>query len=257
MIAAYWVFVKGQLWLNMVYPIMALAGTYTMLTVYRFLTEERERRRIKEAFQHYVAPDVVEIMLGSPEGVRLGGHEAVLTALFSDLEGFTSFSERQTPTEIIAVLGDYYAEMTEQVFAHQGTLVEYVGDELFALFGAPVPQADHAKRACATALARSCGPHRCVRCRRPPATATFGPSRRGTPGPMDKCRSLADHHSDAPSRCRSSAAFDSVFCAARAASAVRCSAASSSLSRWSSEATCDASRSLPENRRSISAPASP
>ena len=75
------------------------------------------------------------------------------SVLFSDLEGFTSFSERQTPTEIIAVLGDYYAEMTEQVFAHQGTLVEYVGDELFALFGAPVPQADHAKRACATALA--------------------------------------------------------------------------------------------------------
>jgi adenylate cyclase len=77
----------------------------------------------------------------------------MLTALFCDLEGFTGFSERRTPGEVIDVIGDYYAEMTEQVFAQQGTLVEYVGDELFALFGAPIAQPDHARRACATALA--------------------------------------------------------------------------------------------------------
>ena len=92
-------------------------------------------------------------MLQDPGGIRLGGREEVLTALFCDLEGFTNFSEKQAPSEIIGVIGDYYAEMTEQVFAQQGTLVEYVGDELFALFGAPIAQADHARRACATALA--------------------------------------------------------------------------------------------------------
>jgi adenylate cyclase len=151
--SAYWLFVASRVWLNMVYPVFALASTYTALTVYRYVVEERERRRLKAAFQHYVAPDVIELMLKDPGGVRLGGHDAVVTALISDLEGFTTFSENRAPNEIISVLGDYYAEMTEQVFAQQGTLVEYVGDEIFALFGAPVAQPDHAKRACASALA--------------------------------------------------------------------------------------------------------
>jgi adenylate cyclase len=150
---AYLLFVEARVWLNMVYPLFALVATYTMLTVYRYVLEERERRRIKEAFQHYVAPDIVDLMLKEPGGIRLGGHEEVLTALLSDLEGFTSFSEKHAPSEIIGVIGDYYAEMTEQVFAQQGTLVEYVGDEMFALFGAPIAQPDHARRACATALA--------------------------------------------------------------------------------------------------------
>jgi adenylate cyclase len=150
---AYLLFVEARVWLNMVYPLLALVATYTMLTVYRYVLEERERRRIKEAFQHYVAPDIVELVLQDPGGIRLGGHEEVLSALISDLEGFTGFSERHAPSEIIGVIGDYYAEMTEQVFAQQGTLVEYVGDELFALFGAPIAQPDHARRACATALA--------------------------------------------------------------------------------------------------------
>jgi adenylate cyclase len=150
---AHLLFVQARVWLNMVYPLLALVATYTVLTVYRYVLEERERRRIKDAFQHYVAPDIVDLMLEEPGGIRLGGQERVLTALFCDLEGFTNFSEKQAPSDVIGVIGDYYAEMTEQVFAEQGTLVEYVGDELFALFGAPIVQPDHARRACATALA--------------------------------------------------------------------------------------------------------
>ena len=85
--------------------------------------------------------------------MRLGGEEKVLTALLSDMEGFSTYSERHSPREVITVLSEYYAEMTDEIFAVQGTLVEYVGDELFALYGAPVTQPDHAKRACACALA--------------------------------------------------------------------------------------------------------
>ena len=152
-LGAHWLFVTQRISLNLVYPVLAMGATYTMLTLYRFLIEEGERRRIKEAFRHYVAPDVVEIMLKNPAGVRLGGEEKVLTALLSDMEGFTSFSESHTPKEVIAVLSEYYAQMTEEVFAVQGTLVEYVGDEMFALYGAPMTQADHATRACMSALA--------------------------------------------------------------------------------------------------------
>jgi adenylate cyclase len=152
-IGVYWLFVRTRIALNLVYPVFAIGATYTMLTLYRYLVEERERRRIKGAFQHYVAPDVVEIMLKDPAGVRLGGEERVLTALLSDMEGFTSYSEKHTPHEVIGVLSDYYAQMTDEVFAVQGTLVEYVGDEMFALYGAPFTCDDHARRACVSALA--------------------------------------------------------------------------------------------------------
>lgn len=150
---AQWLFVERGMWINVVYPLLSLVGTYTVLTLYRFILEERERRRIKSTFQHYVAPDIIEIMMKDPAGVHLGGQEQVVSLLISDMEGFTNYSERHTPSEVISVIGDYYAEMTEQVFAYQGTLVEYVGDELFALFGAPVSQEDHARRVCASALA--------------------------------------------------------------------------------------------------------
>ena len=105
---AYQLFVRAHVWLNMVYPTFALAATYTMLTVYRYLTEERERRRIKAAFQNYVAPDVIEQMLNDPEQARLGGRPRVLTVLFNDLASFTSYSERYTPSQIIEILGEYF-----------------------------------------------------------------------------------------------------------------------------------------------------
>ena len=152
-LAAEWLFISQRIGVNLIYPVFALGTTYTMLTLYRFLVEEKERKRIKGAFQHFVAPDVVDIMLKDPQGVRLGGEEKVLTALLSDMEGFTSFSERHSPNEVISVLSEYYAHMTDEVFAVQGTLVEYVGDEMFALYGAPITQADHATRACTSALA--------------------------------------------------------------------------------------------------------
>jgi adenylate cyclase len=153
MLAAYGLFVISRLWLNMVYPLTAVAMCYTVLTVDRYLTEERERKRIKETFKHYVSAEVIEDVLADPEHLKLGGQEKVLSVMFSDLVGFTSYAEKYPASEIIGILSDYYDRMTEQVFAHRGTLTNYNGDELMAIFGAPVEQADHAHRACAAALA--------------------------------------------------------------------------------------------------------
>jgi adenylate cyclase len=152
-LVARWLFVNSRVWLNIVYPLLVLVITYTALTLYHYMTEERERRKVKGAFKHYVSHDVIEEMLKEPGRLQLGGEEKVITVLFSDLAGFTSYSERYAPREMINILSEYFENMTEQIFAHQGTLKEYVGDELMAIFGAPVEQADHAKRACATALA--------------------------------------------------------------------------------------------------------
>jgi adenylate cyclase len=150
---ARWLFVNAGVWLSIIYPLLALAMSYTTLTAYHYATEERERRRIKGAFTHYVAPAVIDEMLKDPTRLRLGGDERVLTVLFSDLQGFTSASERYAPHQMIELLSEYYTRMTEQIFAHEGMLTEYVGDELMAIFGAPVERLDHAEKACAAALA--------------------------------------------------------------------------------------------------------
>ena len=150
---ARWLFVHASVWLNVVYPLLALCVNYVALTVYYYVGEERQRKQIKETFRQYVAPLVVEEMLKRPGRLKLGGEEKVLTVLFSDLEGFTGYSERYAPGEMIGMLSDYFGKVTEQVFAHRGTLKEYVGDELMAFFGAPLEQTDHAARACGAALA--------------------------------------------------------------------------------------------------------
>jgi adenylate cyclase len=153
MLMARWLFVTAQVWLNMVYPLLALLSVYIVVTVYFYVTEQRQRKQVKETFQHYVAPLVIEEMLQDPGRLKLGGEVKVLTVLFSDLEGFTSYSERFSPNEMAEMLGEYYNRVTEQVFLHRGTLKEYVGDELMAIFGAPLEQVDHAVQACAAALA--------------------------------------------------------------------------------------------------------
>ncbi|MGE0822696.1 MAG: CHASE2 domain-containing protein [Candidatus Binatia bacterium] len=146
-------FEGAGIWLNIVYPLLALSANYVVLSVYGYVSQERERRRIKETFSHYVAPVVIEEMLKEPTRLKLGGEEKFLTVMFSDLQGFTSVSEQYAPREMVEILSEYYTRMTERVFLYQGTLVEYVGDELMALFGAPIEQPDHAERACAAALA--------------------------------------------------------------------------------------------------------
>jgi adenylate cyclase len=150
---ARWLFINAGVWINIVYPLLALSTNYTAITLHDYISEERERQKIKGAFGHYVSPVVIDEMLKDPSRLQLGGEEKVLTVLFSDLQGFTAASERYTPHEMIGLLSEYYARMTEQIFEHGGMLKEYVGDELMAIFGAPVDQPDHAQRACAAALA--------------------------------------------------------------------------------------------------------
>ncbi|WP_022664855.1 adenylate/guanylate cyclase domain-containing protein [Desulfospira joergensenii] len=110
---------------------------------------------LTDAFRRYVPPSVSEIIAKEPARLQLGGEEKELSVLFSDLVGFTTHSERLPPRRIVEILSDYFKEMTDEIFKYEGTLKEYVGDEMMAIFGAPIEQADHAGRACAAALAMS------------------------------------------------------------------------------------------------------
>lgn len=138
--------------LRPVHPLLALAGSSIAGILYRYLTEEREKKWIRHAFQHYLNPSVIAEVLKDPARLHLGGEKRVMTVLFSDIRGFTSISEKLAPELLSHVLNVYLDRMTAIVFKHDGVLDKYIGDAVMAVWGAPVEQPDHAKRACRTAL---------------------------------------------------------------------------------------------------------
>ena len=144
--------VKG-IWFNLVYPASALFFGYTSQTAYRFFTEERRAREIRKMFSSYVSKRIVDELIRDPSKAKLGGDRKEITVLFSDIRGFTSFSEKLQPEEVVSLLNEYLGAMTEIVFAHEGTLDKFVGDAIVAFWGAPLSQPDHAERACRCALA--------------------------------------------------------------------------------------------------------
>lgn len=121
------------------------------------LTEQRkleaQARQVRETFEHYVAPTVVERLLSNPESVRLGGLRQEITSFYADIRGFTAFSEKTEPEFQIEVLNRHLMLAAEAVLNQEGTLDKYVGDGLMAIFNAPEPQPDHTLRAVKAALA--------------------------------------------------------------------------------------------------------
>ena len=136
----------------MVYPLLALLTTYIAFTVYKYVTEEKEKRMIKGFFQHYVYAKLVDELIKNPSMLKLGGEKRVMTVFFSDVEGFTSISEQITPEELVALLNEYLTAMTDIILKYDGMVDKYEGDAIMAVWGAPVYFEDHAKKACFAAL---------------------------------------------------------------------------------------------------------
>ncbi len=149
---SHYAFLHLKVWINHVYPLFNLIILYIGTSIHSFLTEEREKRRIRQTFGLYVQDSVVEKMLEHPEMLRLGGEKKELTVLFSDIRGFTTLSESLPPEELVSQLNEYLTEMTQIVLENQGTLDKYIGDAVMAIFGAPLDDPDHARHACETAL---------------------------------------------------------------------------------------------------------
>jgi len=131
---------------------VAMVATYLGVLLLKYIYEEREKRRIRFAFGHYLAPQVLEEVLRSPQKLKLGGERKYMTVLFSDIEGFTSLSEKLGPEEISAILNEYLGSMMNCIKRTGGTLDKFIGDAVMAEWNAPVTQGDHAARACDTAL---------------------------------------------------------------------------------------------------------
>jgi adenylate cyclase len=148
----YYLFATYRVWIVAFLPTAALTVNYASIISYRFFFEEREKRKVRGAFTQYVPPGLISQIMQHPELLRLGGEEKVLTAMFSDIRGFTALSEGLSPTSLVEVLNEYFSEMTDVIFKHWGTLDKLIGDAMMAFWGAPYPQDDHALRACRAAL---------------------------------------------------------------------------------------------------------
>jgi adenylate cyclase len=144
---------SGGVHVPVVGPTLAIVVGYAFTAVYRFALVTRERRMIRRAFQHYVAPAIVDEMLADPSKLRLGGVQHRVTVLFTDLEGFTTLAERVTPAQLSAHLGEYFKEMLDVLLPQHGTLDKLIGDSIMMYFGCPIPDPEHAQRACRGALA--------------------------------------------------------------------------------------------------------
>jgi adenylate cyclase len=145
----YYAFLHGW-WLNFSIPGLTLVSNVGMVALYRALVEEREKRKVRGAFQQYLSPEVIRRLLESPELVE--PRKTEVTVMFSDIRGFTTISEKLDAQELALFLNDYLTAMTQVVFAQNGTLDKYIGDAVMAFWGAPFEEPGHAASACRAAI---------------------------------------------------------------------------------------------------------
>ncbi|MBP7276467.1 MAG: adenylate/guanylate cyclase domain-containing protein, partial [Kiritimatiellae bacterium] len=133
----------------------ALAGVLTSGAaglLFNYATEGRQKAFVKQAFRHYLGPEVIEQIIEDPGRLKLGGEKRDLTIFFSDIEGFSTFSERLDPPVLTALLNEYLTEMSRIILEEGGYLDKYIGDAVVAFWNAPLIQPDHALRGLRAAL---------------------------------------------------------------------------------------------------------
>jgi len=150
--SAFLLFAKGDLWIDELGPMLTLIGGYLTITLYNYISEERQKNYIQGAFGRYLAPAVVDEIAQNPEMLDLGGRRKEMTAFFSDVQGFTSISEELGPVRLVRLLNIYLGEMTGIIDGHGGTVDKFEGDAILAFYGDPGSLEDHARRACLACL---------------------------------------------------------------------------------------------------------
>jgi adenylate cyclase len=137
-------------WLNFSIPAITLGSNVLLVSLYRALIEEKEKRKVRGAFAQYLSPEVIRRLLLNPQLVE--PRKTEISVMFSDIRGFTSISEKLDAQELALFLNEYLSDMTRIVFKHSGTLDKYIGDAVMAFWGAPFEDGGHAIKACNGAL---------------------------------------------------------------------------------------------------------
>lgn len=135
-------------YLHLLTPVLSVFVTVFVLFLVKFLVLQQEKSYIRNAFSHYLSTDVINELLADPDKLNLGGEKKWLTAMFTDVRGFSTISEALDPTDLVKLLNAYLTEMSNIILDLRGTIDKYEGDAIIAFFGAPVSYAEHASRAC-------------------------------------------------------------------------------------------------------------
>ena len=142
-----------QLWvIPVAAPLIAVLGLYVLNVAYGFFTVTAARQHITRLFGQYVPPELAAEMSANPAHYTMAAQSRDMSVLFSDIRGFTDFSENLSPTELADVLNAYLNTMTQIVQKQRGTIDKYIGDAIMAFWNAPIDVPDHATRAVQTAL---------------------------------------------------------------------------------------------------------
>ncbi len=150
-ILPYLFFIKG-IWINLIGAVFAYTVSFLVSIALSFTIESKQKRFIKAAFSQCLSKDVVNQIINDPASFTLGGKKFQMTAIFTDIQKFSSFSELLTAGELGCLLNFYLTRFSEIIIAEHGTVDKYEGDAIVAMVGAPVEMTDHAERACAAAI---------------------------------------------------------------------------------------------------------
>ncbi len=149
---SYSMFLNGH-WVSMIYPPLSAMTAVLVGGGFRYLVLERNAREMRSMFSSYLSDKLVSRLEKEPEAAKIGGDNKEVTILFTDIKGFTNFSERHTPQEVVARLNEYLAAMVQLVYQFDGTVDKFIGDGIMIYWGAPLAQPDHALRAISCSVA--------------------------------------------------------------------------------------------------------
>lgn len=144
---------KHDVWVAVVPQAMGILSSYITSIALNYVYEGKQKQLVKKTFQSYVSPAVVNKILAKSTELNLQGEKKLLTVLFLDIEGFTTMSEKMSPEDAVALLNRCFTRFGNEIFATEGNIDKFVGDAVIAFWGDPLPMADHASRACRSAVA--------------------------------------------------------------------------------------------------------
>lgn len=139
-------------WAYIAIPYVEILGMFVLTNLFKYISEEKDKKFLKQAFGSYISPELIDEMYSSGEPPKLGGSSGIISAYFTDIQGFSSFSEKLSATELVELLNEYLTAMTDILLEDKGTLDKYEGDAIIAFFGAPMALPDHAAKACLVAI---------------------------------------------------------------------------------------------------------
>ncbi|MBI4346039.1 MAG: adenylate/guanylate cyclase domain-containing protein [Elusimicrobia bacterium] len=148
---SYFLFKRLQL-VQFVPPSLSIIGTYALLLIRKILSEQAEKRFIKQTFGQFVAPEVVDKLVKDPSLLRLGGEKREMTVFFLDIAHFTTISEKMDPESLILFLNKYLSALSKVVQDNKGVVDKYIGDCIMAFWNAPLDDPQHRVNACLTAV---------------------------------------------------------------------------------------------------------